>query len=80
MLRREGKGLLDVFSGIGVRQSVCSKDDEFAQPRSGVKSIAHGASRGMAVKSAVSPGSVTHGWRRGLCSVAAPQLFHWPFH
>ena len=56
MLRREGKGLLDVFSGIGVRQSVYSKDDEFAQPRSGVKKIAHGASRGIAVKSAISPG------------------------
>jgi len=57
---------LDVFSGIGVGQSLCSKDEQTAQPRSGVKSIAHGASRGLAVKSAV---SVTHGWRRGLCSV-----------
>src|SRR5207249_11081364 len=34
----------------------CSKDDEFAQPRSGVKKIAHGASRGIAAKSAISPG------------------------
>jgi len=56
LLRREGKGLLGVFSGVGVRQSVCSKDDEVAQPRSGVKKIAHGASRGIAVKSAISPG------------------------